>query len=1081
MIINLCRTIFCLEQLSLCDVFFARSPVSSHKADVYNLGSEWRTFSKEEQFQKLRELVSQHKYVSTLAPALEDAIRVLIPLFLYSDERFKRHTWFSSFYIECTLQALTKRPPISNCDASTLNEYLHPDNIFSIVSPNWLNNTNKNKNQVSASSIAAGPKNPRSEFLVSDRKVTAKQSSSMAEPNLISSTKSTKPLANAKSVVFSAKASGIKKIQPKPSIQNQNIQSKETSFEKSRAVSVAEFCSLTETTSCNKNNCIITNFNLRCQISRLYARNVDLAHKKIENGFCMYCTYTPDKNDNFPVQTLKSHIYSAHLKNKQSLTIWHRSSCQCTSASSLPEHDYFVLLSSRFESVMYGLIVDDIFGHDLVQCHFPECSEMFAVSYGTLQKHLFTIHLKPYVERDELSERQKTQIGPSVCAVQGCGFPLFHSNSVLLQHYAYDHKKVNVVYQQFCIHNSWYHEDLVLNGFFYEPLKGYKQWACIHCRQSIREDQYLLHLDACLCTGSLTSLMSQMSPTLEGADYENFTSLLLSCPYQNCNKNLNLIQLFIHWLAEHQCASRKLANIICINQEFLSRIPFLDKPFFDQLKSVLEVKVVKLVKPAPAKFVCPQCRQQYPPALNLISIHINRHIAQAGIHSRLLREKLADEFGYQGRGCPFPDCYKAHDSVINSHITSASHDMEVCVFYLYTTHELSCLDPIKPYLAEKASNLLKHFKNKSSIVVASFPSTVEDTIRPVPGSSEEPSTSWEPSPSEEADDIAIIEPNSSAAGGGVCDIKIVEVSGNHQTKRQQTRSPGIGIKFVLPRSVGNPSKFIAQCDQNFKSVILLNTKRVLAYNLFKEFIVYLAAMEVNNRKGIIPEVTALSAQINHVLLHDEIYAVPGDLFRFPWFLKVWNNYHLLKRFSDHCLTTKHGMSTCDPMQVVIIMSQFIEDKTISKGEVANFLAIINEVHYKIGSLSLVETHIIKDFVQCEDVPIVEFFQLAPNLEKYLTCTSCFNFDCYFSCLAEATKHIKQNHSRASPGSVGCTRCYTPKVMNVTNDEGSITNFQMQMGLHTNSTGQFNHTWFILLNFFKEKKVVENSSNQNCFN
>jgi len=54
-------------------------------------------------------------------------------------------------------------------------------------------------------------------------------------------------------------------------------------------------------------------------------------------------------------------------------------------------------------------------------------------------------------------------------------------------------------------------------------------------------------------------------------------------------------------------------------------------------------------------------------------------------------------------------------------------------------------------------------------------------------------------------------------------------------------------------------------------------------------------------------------------------------------------------------------------------------------------------------------------------------------------------------MAEATKHNKQNHSRASPGSVGCSRCYTPKLMNVTYDEGSITNFQMQMGLHTNST------------------------------
>ena len=767
---------------------------------------------------------------------------------------------------------------------------------------------------------------------------------------------------------------------------------------------------------CSRQNCFFTNLK-ECESNNpLFCRNVKLIGKKVKAGQCMFCPYKERDEAN----TVR-HIFT-HLENGKHFNYWFSQKCSCTRIQGLVKWDFFGLLMSQYPHLVYGLIVDEIFGRDLFKCGYHGCDNLLSMPQPMLQRHLYSMHLKIYVERDEALECSSSKVDPSVRAVPGCGFPQFHFKSILLQHYAFEHNKVNFVYKQFCLHNNWEWQKLEDRGFFREDSPAESTLCCFQCKVNMRSDYFLLHLDECTKSGVLSSLLGKLGLGVCDS-YEKLIESTFPCPSKNCRQELNLSQMFTHWIKRHKLADRKFSKILCDNRIFLYQLDCIDSSFFDELQEGLEIKIVKLVKSGPVTFACPDCSYECPvskaPDLNLVAMHINKHISNAKIASSFFRQKLVEEFNYSGVGCPYPGCFLADTAVPSSHVTCPTHDMELCVFHLYLKKSLECMQPIAPFLSKKSASLLKHLQkgDYSDLITIPKIEPVEDIDQLV-----------DENPFPLSDDPA--EP--------------VEPS----VSRKQTRSPG--IKFVLPRSADkNHSKFIAQCNKSFKSVILLTSQRVLSYSLFKQFIVFLAKMEVDNRKGIIEEVNAVSGQVDHVMLHDEIYTVP-DLFRFSFFLKFWNCYPMLRRLSQHCNASKTLISTCDPMLVVIVMSQFIKDK-IPKADIAQFLAIVNEVHFKVGLLSIVEQPAIKEFIACEDIRTEDFFQLAKNHRKYLTCTSCFKFDCYFASLTEAVCHVRMHHTRAQPGCVGCIRCYTPNAMNVTSDEGSIHTFMELMNMHQYST------------------------------
>ena len=89
-------------------------------------------------------------------------------------------------------------------------------------------------------------------------------------------------------------------------------------------------------------------------------------------------------------------------------------------------------------------------------------------------------------------------------------------------------------------------------------------------------------------------------------------------------------------------------------------------------------------------------------------------------------------------------------------------------------------------------------------------------------------------------------------------------------------------------------------------------------------------------------------QVSHVLLLDEIFVVP-NLWEFEPFGMAWDAFALLKRFHAHCQANRTSLTACQPMRLVIMMSQFKQD--VSKNEMARFLAVVNALHEGDGSLS----------------------------------------------------------------------------------------------------------------------------------
>ena len=125
------QSILAQESLSLCDMYFLRSG-ENFAADVNNLGSEWMDIRDKSKFIK--------RLSSLIDPSLVDQVMIILRATLSNEQsenwNSRAFPWFSAFYKECVLQALTEKPELANDPLNIAN--LCPLKILTLVSPNWL-------------------------------------------------------------------------------------------------------------------------------------------------------------------------------------------------------------------------------------------------------------------------------------------------------------------------------------------------------------------------------------------------------------------------------------------------------------------------------------------------------------------------------------------------------------------------------------------------------------------------------------------------------------------------------------------------------------------------------------------------------------------------------------------------------------------------------------------------------------------------------------------------------------------------------------------------------------------------------
>ena len=792
----------------------------------------------------------------------------------------------------------------------------------------------------------------------------------------------------------------------------------------------------------------------------LFSRNVAIIKKKVgaeegvsSYGSCVYCNLRKFSN-------ILVHMYSNHLQHVEPpsvdkvLILPNRSKFTCSHGNNFKTKVEYFLHACKFHThLIYEMIAEDLYGTDLMACNYPWCQEDPALSEEGMQRHLYSEHLQEFIEKEIAMERGRTNISPQVCPIKGCGFPTFYDRTILSQHFAYTHKKVNSVYRHFCKSNNWSYADLRQKGFFVEPNEVHPQIVCSACKSSVQEDYFFLHVDSCACDGSMANELS-LQLRLSGAnDLKDYTTAIHTCPVVSCKRQLNFPQLFLHYLSQHS----KFLNLL----RSKPNQPNIPAKYFgvrNRIYYLMDVPLGGITEPAKENSTylsCPDCQLEFLPnsdsVLQYFVTHVISHLrdnsgmflqnsSEDGSEICRIRHFVSSIFNYSGIGCPFPNCHKRNSKVVESHFFHELHNLEVCLAYMFMKKQSLCT--LLPYLSEKNLSFIKSMEDYKI-----QNKTVGDVINLYIEQSQEALDiiDLDQGPSQGTPDIIDLEPSEDVFGT-LEDIQIVSVTGSTEVERTPSCSPG--IEFVPPRSTRNSSRFVASCE-DLALATEITSKRILPFKLFKDFIVFLVEMCVESKAELREEIMLLSNDVDHVILYDEIHSI-SHLNQLPLFQKVWNCFKLLQRFQEQLVSVKSRITTCEPMQVVIIMSQFIEDPQIPSADISTFLSIINEIHVDDNKLD--KSDIILDFIECEKIQKTKLFVQKPTHKKFMTCRTCFSANCYFPSYKEVTAHIKNFHSRKKPGKIGCIRCPSTKMFNVTSDAGSTSNFFLQMDMHQTSRG-----------------------------
>ena len=279
------------------------------------------------------------------------------------------------------------------------------------------------------------------------------------------------------------------------------------------------------------------------------------------------------------------------------------------------------------------------------------------------------------------------------------------------------------------------------------------------------------------------------------------------------------------------------------------------------------------------------------------------------------------------------------------------------------------------------------------------------------------------------------------------EIQILQDMVRQSENSRKTKSPG--IEFVPPRPRKPESKFIAGLKKNNIQVQDLISHQIMNFTMLKDFMLFLIEAEVTTQDNILEEIEAVSSQVSHIFIQSEIFSVK-NLLNFKIFRLVWDHYHLLRRFRDHCVASNSSIRYCGPMQVVIMISQFTQDSNIAEDEIANFLSIVAELHSKVDGQTIDQNSIIKEFCSLQNIQLKPFFVPEADHTTFLSCLTCFTFKAFFPSLEDLYEHIRIHHSRKRPGSVGCLKC--KQFINATDDEGSLANLYDFTELHILSQG-----------------------------
>ena len=744
---------------------------------------------------------------------------------------------------------------------------------------------------------------------------------------------------------------------------------------------------------------------------KLFEQNKKLVEDFTAAGECVYC------GKKFEERALcVLHIYECHLHSKDfSFVIRdHKvgNTFQCKIHGTYPSEDAFVKhVFFSHHAILYYVIANDLYGKDIYKCSFPGCESDFAFSVGALQKHLLQKHMRYFVDSEMRKiESLKTKrlvvngMEISMCPQNNCGFPGFMNPHLIQEHYAYFHKKINTIYRNFCKHNNWPYEDLKKSGFFVEPNYSFELRECSNCKSRYQEKFFLLHVDECVNKGRLIRNLALILHILGSASIEAYTESVYKCPTVPCQFSGIFPDILIHGYTSHNL----LKNLYPSFDEYM-KTNFPDKkctePVEPKILSVCSLQQEDIIPPV-EKVKCPICHWELSSSgwdkIHTITKHVNKHLKDMPVFAEECKSKLGNILNTE-RNCPFPKCKNTNCNFKTVHQTEIA-----LMFLVYNSPR--ALDLMSPHLSldlRRFVNMLKYQDERINSV------RIPDLI--------------DLNESDDTDDFE--------------DPPLM--------MHRESKTPE--LEFVPRRACSNPSKFIVQCNENLPCVQDMITNRRMNSYLFKDFILFLLGMEVGRREDLIPEISSVSGQISHICIYDEIYPV-SNILEFELFKKVWICYPLLKAFQRHCASSLCGIHDCDPMQLVIVMSQFFNNSTILRKDIITFLSIVNEIHQKINGHFLIEDSNVKDLMNTMNIVPESFFNLRLDHHKFLSCTTCFKETCYFPTMSEARNHVLANHTRKQPGAVGCTRCYHTRTLNVTNDEGSLSNLVSQMELHLTSSG-----------------------------
>ena len=604
------------------------------------------------------------------------------------------------------------------------------------------------------------------------------------------------------------------------------------------------------------------------------------------------------------------------------------------------------------------------------------------------------------------------------------------------------------------------------DGFLFNPNSSTRQYTCTHRAYSSMKS-FLLHA----VTAHPDLVCEFVAEHLHGRD-------LAMCNYEWCRSGfaLSLEGMQKHLYHEHlkeyvvqeerlERAKTKLATSVCpvqgcgyprcLNRQVLlqhlafahNRVNTIYRHFcksnnwpYEDLKKRGFFVEPNTFRP---QLICTTCKSSVDDSLFLV--HVDECVFH-GRYMKLLAEPLhINTFTTNSLKCPKLKCKKVcsldklfvHFVALHSDFLTALRGKAKAPYI-----------PTSFYVKKKGKLCLKDVSTPSEGIAIE---PIAPDAAPKSPDPEVVDVDTEPQSEQE---VFVVEPSADAdTSSGIESIKIVSVRGGYEMARAPpSLSPDIEI--VPARSVKQEgSRFLASSSGPATNLLKSDRRRrVLSYHLFKQFIVFLVKLGVQGKAALREEVTNLSNEIEFFIIGDEIYAV-AHLNQIPLFQQVWTNLAVLRRLQQHLERIKSCITSCDPMQVVIMVSQFIKDDTIQVADVASFLAIVNEIRQP-SSPQLFDAEVIEDFIKSQGISRIELLPRMSVHKKYLSCRSCFSDICYFRSNKDAKEHIRSYHSGRNPAQIGCIRCQdNPALFYVKNNEASIDSFFGLLDKHQTSTSK----------------------------